>query len=315
MSEQKLQSHTVQTTGHAWDGDLQEYNNPLPVWWVYTFYITIIFALVYWTLYPSWPFGKGWLGGMETITYVNSEGQTKTHSWNTRALLIADMNKAAIAQKPYFDKIAAMSYEQIAKDPDMNGFILSAGKSLFAENCAACHQSGGQGVVGFFPNLTDDDWLYGGTFDKIHQTIVDGHHGYMPTFSEVLNGEQIDDLANYVASLSNIGHDATKAAAGDALFHSETAACYYCHGVNAKGRQEIGAPNLTDSIWLWANEQGGDAGLGWAIDIRTNQGADGLRTRLGWWKVRRQIDAIGKAPDLGGFCIPPPVPIKSCKQA
>jgi len=268
MSEQKLQSQTVQTTGHAWDGDLQEYNNPLPVWWVYTFYVTVIFALVYWTLYPSWPFGKGWIGGLSNITYVNSEGETRTHSWNTRALFIEDMNKAAAEQKPYFDKVAAMSYAQIAKDPDMNGFILSAGKALFADNCAPCHQAGGQGVVSFFPNLTDDDWLYGGSFDKIHQTIVDGRHGYMPTFGEVLSPGQIDQLANYVASLSGIGHDAAKAAAGDTLFHSETAACYYCHGIDAKGRNEIGSANLTDNIWLWANVPGADGADGKIAAIR-----------------------------------------------
>lgn len=253
MSEQKLQSQTVQTTGHAWDGDLQEYNNPLPVWWVYTFYATVIFAIVYWTIYPSWPLGKGWIGGVSNITYVNSAGETRTHSWNTRALLLEDLNKAAVAQKPYFDKVAAMPYDQIAKDPEMSGFILSAGKSLFAENCAACHQAGGQGVIGFFPNLTDDDWLYGGSYEKVHETLMGGRRGYMPTFGEVLNGEQIDQLANYVASLSRIGHDPAKATAGDVLFHSETAACYYCHSSDAKGRQDIGAPNLTDNIWLWAD--------------------------------------------------------------
>lgn len=262
MSEQKHQSQTVQTTGHAWDGDLQEYNNPLPTWWVYTFYVTVVFALVYWTIYPSWPIGKGWIGGVSSITYVNSAGETKTHSWNTRALLVKDLNEAAAAQKPYFDKVSSMSYEQIAKDPEMNGFIISAGKSLFADNCAACHQSGGQGVVGFFPNLTDDDWLYGGSFDKIHETLLGGRRGYMPPFSEVLSAAQIDQLANYVASLSGIGHDVTKSSAGNVLFHSDTAACFYCHAVDAKGRRDIGAPNLTDNIWLWANVPAvqGDAG-------------------------------------------------------
>ena len=269
MSEQKLQSQTVQTTGHAGDGDLQEYNNPLPVWWVYTFYATVVFALVYWTIYPSWPLGKGWIGGVSKITYVNSEGETKTHSWNTRALLMADMNKAALAQKPYFDKIEAMSYEQIARDPEMNGFILSAGKVLFAYNCAACHQAGGQGVIGFFPNLTDDDWLYGGSFEKIHETLMDGRRGYMPAFNEVLNGEQIDQLAHYVASRSGIEHDAGKAAAGDVLFRSETAACYYCHTSEATGRQDMGAPNLTDNVWLWADVPGADTGEGKVAAIRS----------------------------------------------
>jgi cytochrome c oxidase cbb3-type subunit 3 len=269
MSEQKLQSQTVQTTGHAWDGDLQEYNNPLPVWWVYTFYATFVFAIVYWTIYPSWPFGKGWIGGLSDITYVNSEGQTETHSWNTRALFQEKMNAAAAAQKPYFDKVQAMSYEQISHDPEITAFILSSGKALFADNCAACHQSGGQGKVGFFPNLTDDDWLYGGSYEKIHQTVVDGRRGYMPSFSEVLSAGQIDDLANYVAGLSGIPHDAAKASAGDFLFHSETAACYYCHGVDAKGRKEMGAPSLTDGIWLWAGVAAAPTSEGKVAAIRT----------------------------------------------
>ncbi|MCD6706203.1 MAG: cytochrome-c oxidase, cbb3-type subunit III [Thiobacillus sp.] len=266
MSEQKPQ--TVPTTGHVWDGDLQEYNNPLPVWWVYTFYATVIFALVYWTIYPSWPFGKGWIGGVSKIAYVNSEGESKTHSWNTRALLLADLNKAAIAQKPYFDKVEAMSYEQIAKDPEMSGFILSAGKSLFADNCAPCHQAGGQGMIGFFPNLTDDDWLYGGSYEKVHETLMGGRRGYMPAFSEVLNGGQIDQLANYVASLSGSDHDSAKAVAGDTLFHGEAAGCYVCHGGDAKGRQELGAPNLTDNIWLWANVPAAGSAEGKVAAIR-----------------------------------------------
>lgn len=268
MSEQKLQSQTVQTTGHAWDGDLQEYNNPLPAWWVYTFYATVVFALVYWTIYPSWPFGKGWIGGVSQITYINSEGETKTHDWNTRALLMEDLNQAAAAQKPYFDKVSAMPYEQIAKDPEMNGFILSAGKALFADNCAPCHQAGGQGVIGFFPNLTDDDWLYGGSYDTIHETLMGGRRGYMPAFGEVLSGEQVDQLANYVASLSGIEHDAGKAAAGNVLFHSDTAACYYCHTSEATGRKDMGAPNLTDNVWLWADVPAATAGEGKIAAIR-----------------------------------------------
>lgn len=252
MSDHKPSAHSVQTTGHAWDGDLQEYNNPLPAWWVWTFYATVVFSIVYWIIYPSWPIGNTWTPGIKTVTYVNSEGETKTHGWNTRALLMADLNKAAVAQKPYFDKVASMSYDQIAKDPEMSGFILSAGRALFSDNCAPCHQSGGQGVPGFFPNLTDDDWLYGGGYDRIHETIVQGRRGYMPAFREVLADAQIDQLANYVASLSGIAHDAKLAAAGDQLFHGNAAGCYICHGENAKGRQEIGAPNLTDAVWLWA---------------------------------------------------------------
>ena len=252
MSEQKLQSQTVQTTGHAWDGNLEEYNNPLPAWWVWTFYATVIFAVVYWAIYPSWPIAKGWIGGLQQIEYVNSAGETKSHAWNTRALLLEDMNRAAAEQKPYFDKVSSLSYEQIARDQELNGFILSAGRALFNDNCAACHQSGGQGKHGFFPNLTDDDWLYGGSFDKIHETLNGGRRGYMPAFGEVLTAGQIDALAHYVASLSGIEHDAKLAGEGKQLFHGDTAACFYCHDQGGQGRQAIGAPKLSDKIWLWA---------------------------------------------------------------
>ena len=253
MSDPKLQSQTVQTTGHAWDGDLQEYNNPLPTWWVYAFYLTLVFALIYWIIYPSWPVGKNFFSGVSDVTYVNNRGEKVTHPWNARAVYMADMNEAAATQKTYFDKIAQQSYQTIAHDPEMNGFILSAGKALFLENCAACHQTGGQGVPSFFPNLTDDDWLYGGDYATIHNTLVAGRRGYMPAFGEVLNTGQIEQLAHYVASLSGVQHDAASAQAGDVLFHSETAACFYCHGADAKGRKDMGAPNLTDKIWLWAN--------------------------------------------------------------
>lgn len=258
MSEQ-LQSQSVQTTGHAWDGDLQEFNNPLPTWWVYTFYVTVAFAVVYWFLYPSWPVGKGFFGGLSSITYVNKQGETQKSHWNTRALLMQKLNQAAEMQKPYFSKIASSSFEQIGKDQELSGFVQSAGRALFTDNCAPCHQQGGQGLVGAYPNLTDDDWLYGGSYEKIQETISDGRRGYMPTFSEVLTPAQLDALANYVASLSGIAHDAAKVDEGNQLFHSETAACYYCHGTDGKGKQAIGAPNLSDKIWLWANVPGADS--------------------------------------------------------
>jgi cytochrome c oxidase cbb3-type subunit 3 len=190
------------------------------------------------------------------------------HTNPTNTAYMADMNKAAAAQKPYLDKVAHQPYETIARDPEMNGFILSTGKALFSENCAACHQAGGQGVPGFFPNLTDDDWLYGGDFDTIHATLVGGRRGYMPAFGEILDAAEIDRLANYVASLSGIEHDAAKAQAGNVMFHSDTAACFYCHGVDAKGRKEMGAPNLTDKIWLWAGVPTADNGQAKVTAIR-----------------------------------------------
>lgn len=246
----------VQTTGHVWDGDLQEYNNPLPMWWIWGLYVTIAFALIYWVIYPSWPIGKSFLPGMNKITYLNAEGQEETWHWNTRAKLMKEMQDSEVAQKPYYDKLMAMPYEAIAKDPELSSFVLSAGKAVFADNCAACHQSGGGGKVGFFPNLTDDDWLYGASFEKIHETISKGRQGYMPPFGEALKAEQIDELAHYVLSLSGNTVDGAKAAKGDQLFHSHAGACFYCHGSDAKGRKDIGSANLTDQVWLWADVSG-----------------------------------------------------------
>ena len=220
MAEQSTTSSAtgVKTTGHVWDGDLQEFNNPLPVWWTYTFYVTIVFALVYWVVYPSWPIGKGFLPGVNTITYKNAEGEEETWHWNTRSKLLLETQEAAAAQKPYYDKLAALPYERITK----------------------------------------------------------GRRGYMPPFAEALSAAQIDELANYVASLSGLKADTAKVAKGDALFHSHTAACFYCHNDDAKGRKDIGSANLTDKVWLWADVPGAadDAGKVAAIGKVISAGLD-----------------------------------------
>lgn len=258
----------VQTTGHVWDDDLQEFNNPLPVWWTYTFYVTIVFALVYWVVFPSWPIGKSFLTGINTITYVNAEGQEEAWHWNTRSKLLAEMQEAANAQKPYFDKLAATPYDKITKDPELSSFVVSAGKVVFSDNCAACHQSGGQGKIGFFPNLTDDNWIFGGSFDEINESITKGRRGYMPPYGEALSAAEIEQLANYVATLSGLKGDAAKAAKGKELFHSHAAACYYCHNDDAKGRKDIGSANLTDKVWLWANVPGAGDDAAKVAEIR-----------------------------------------------
>jgi cytochrome c oxidase cbb3-type subunit 3 len=263
-----VQKQSVQTTGHVWDGDLQEFNNPLPSWWTYAFYITILFAIVYWLFYPSWPIGKGFMTGLSKIEYVNAQGQSESWHWNTRAKLLKETQDAAAEQKIYYDRIAALPYEQVAKDPELSSFVQSAGKALFADNCAACHQTGGAGKVGFFPNLTDDDWIYGGKFEKIHETLIKGRRGYMPPFVEALDARQIDALANYVLSLSGEPSDAALAALGKQLFTSHGGACFYCHGDNAKGRQDIGSANLTDKIWLWANVPGASDAAGKLAAVR-----------------------------------------------
>jgi cytochrome c oxidase cbb3-type subunit 3 len=249
-----MADNTTRTTGHVWDDTLEEYNNPLPSWWIWGLYITIAWALAYWVIYPSWPIGKSFLFGANSVSYQNADGSAGDWHWNTRAKLLNETQAAQLAQKPYLDKLAAMPFEQIAKDPEMNSFVLSAGKPLFADNCAGCHQSGGQGLAGSYPNLTDDDWKFGGSYAKVSESITEGRTGYMPSFGEALNRNQIDALANYVISLSGVKTDAAKTAEGNKLYHSHTAGCYYCHGENAKGRQDhFGAPNLTDSIWQWAN--------------------------------------------------------------
>ena len=256
MSQGNSQSSNVQTTGHVWDGDLQEFNNPLPAWWLWAFYATIIFSVVYWVAYPAWPLGKGFSTGVATITYKNDKGVEKTTHWNTRALLMKDLQDAREKQKPYFDKVAATPYEQIAKDPELSNFVASAGKVLFSDNCAACHQSGGQGKMAFAPNLTDDDWIYGGTPDKIQASITNGRTGIMPAKGGAdLNEGEIESLANYVLSLSGESTDAAKAKAGDELFHGK-GTCLACHGADGKGNKDIGSANLTDKIWLWADVPG-----------------------------------------------------------
>lgn len=246
----------VQTTGHVWDGDLQEYNNPLPQWWVWGFYVTIVFALVYWVIYPSWPVGQGFLTGVGTVTYVNQAGEEETWHWNSRAKLLDEMQYARAAQQPYLDRLMATPYQTIAQDPELSSFVLSAGKTLFADNCAGCHQAGGAGKIGFFPNLADDDWLYGGSFEQIHVSINQGRRGYMPPYGPALPAQEIEALAHYVLSISGNRADVAQAAIGKQLFHSRAAACYYCHDDTAQGRQDMGAPNLTDRIWLWADVPG-----------------------------------------------------------
>ena len=259
MSQGNTQSSNVQTTGHVWDGDLQEYNNPLPAWWLWAFYATIIFSVVYWVTYPAWPLGRGFTTGTATITYKNDKGVEKTTHWSTRALLMKDLQDAREKQKPYFDKVTATPYDQIAKSPDLSNFVASAGKVLFSDNCAACHQSGGQGKMAFAPNLTDDDWIYGGTYDKIQETITNGRHGIMPAKGGAdLNEGEIDNLANYVLSLSGNQMDAAKVKAGDELFHGK-GACFSCHGADGKGNKDIGSANLTDKIWLWADVPAADS--------------------------------------------------------
>jgi cytochrome c oxidase cbb3-type subunit 3 len=235
------------TTGHSWDG-IKELNTPLPRWWVITFYLCIVWAVGYWIVYPAWP-----------LLTSNTRGVL---GYSSRASLAVDL---ADLEKVRGDKMAALataSLADIEKDPALLALARARGKTVFGDNCAACHGTGATGAKGF-PNLNDDDWLWGGTLEQIEQTIRYGartgnakaHEGQMLAFGKdgILKRDEIVKVANYVRSLSGLptrqGYDAT---AGAKIFAENCAAC---HSDNAKGNPDVGAPNLTDPIWLYGSDE------------------------------------------------------------
>jgi cytochrome c oxidase cbb3-type subunit 3 len=235
------------TTGHEWDG-IKELNTPLPRWWVITFYLTIVWSFGYWVVYPAWP-----------LLWSNTTGILHYSSRADVAVELANLDKVR------GDKMVALgaaSLADIEKDPALLALARARGKTVFGDNCAPCHGSGGAGSKGF-PNLNDDDWLWGGSLDQIMQTIQFGtrsgdakaHEGQMLAFGKdgTLKSEQIVTVANYVRSLSGLptrpGYDA---AAGAKIFADN---CAVCHGDAAKGNQELGAPNLIDKIWLYGSDE------------------------------------------------------------
>jgi len=225
QSVRRVAGGAKQTTGHTWDEDLGEYNNPLPRWWMWLFYITIVFALVYLVLYPGLGSWKGLLGWTEV-------GQLKQE------------DAAAEAKYgPIYERFAAQDVVALSKNPD----ALAIGQKLFLNNCAQCHASDGGGSRGF-PNLSDDDWLYGGDPKTIEQTITGGRNGVMPPWGPVLGAEAVKDVASYVVSLSGGAADSIRVARGRDIFAKT---CVACHGPEAKGTQALGAPNLTDKTWLY----------------------------------------------------------------
>jgi cytochrome c oxidase cbb3-type subunit 3 len=294
MSEAKAKQHgAVQTTGHAWDGDIQEFNNPLPRWWLWGFYATVVFAVVYWIIYPAWPVGGTYTKGvLNTITFT-VDGEDRTTHWNTRSRLAKDMQegKEALRSKEYMEKVAAAGYDQILADPDMMAFVRSVTKGLFGDNCAACHGSGGTGVMGLFPNLADDDWLWGGTVEDIQATLAEGRVGYMPAFARTFNEEQLDDVAHFVLSLS--GHDvaADKLLRGKQLFTSDAGGCYYCHTAEGTGLKSQGAANLTDNIWTVADVPG-QAGLDGKIAAVKGVVRNGVNRVMPAWQGRLDANQI-----------------------
>lgn len=231
------------TTGHEWDG-IKELNTPLPRWWLYTFYATVIWGIAYTIAYPAWP--------MLTSATPGLLG------WSSRATLDQQMATAREAQKANLDKIAAMSVDDILKDPQLLSFAQAGGAAAFKVNCVQCHGSGAAGFVGY-PNLNDDDWLWGGTPDALYATLKHGiryaadpdtRDSQMPAFGAdgILLPEQIDQVASYVVSMAGGEADAAKAETGKTIFAEN---CASCHGEDGKGLREFGAPNLTDKIALY----------------------------------------------------------------
>lgn len=224
MSTRRKPSDKVETTGHIWDEDLREWNNPLPNWWRGLFYITIAFGLGYLALYP----GLGSFTGML--------------DWSSSAAYGSERDAAEKQSAPLYAKYLKQDLQAVAADPQARGM----GQRLFLNYCSQCHGSDAAGSKGF-PNLTDDDWLYGGAPETIKASIANGRNGVMPPFGTVLGPDGVKNVANYVRSLSGLTHDAAKAASGKETF---TTICAACHGADGKGNQAIGAPNLTDKIWL-----------------------------------------------------------------
>ena len=235
----------VETTGHEWDG-IKELNNPLPKWWLYIFYATILWSIVYWVLYPAWPLVNGYTKG------ILGENQ------RTNVAEKVELLKAQRAEKGA--GLAEASLEDISTKPELLTFALAAGKAAFGDNCAPCHGSGAQGFPGY-PNLNDDEWIWGGTLDDIHTTLLygirSGHDetrfGNMLAFGDdgILDRDQIGDVVSYVQQIANLEvEDAEGAARGAVLFEEN---CASCHGAEALGEPSLGAPNLTDSIWLYGS--------------------------------------------------------------
>ena len=244
------------TTGHEWDG-IRELNTPLPRWWLWLFYLTIIWSIGYWVVYPAWP--------------LVSSFTTGTFGWNSRVAVATDLNDLKALRAPMNTKLAATALADIKTDQPLADFTYAQGRAAFRENCGPCHGAGGGGAKGY-PNLNDNDWLWGGTLDQIRETVEfgirSGHakarESQMPAFGRdgMLKSNEIVAVANYVRSIASLSTRAgTDLVAAKKLFADN---CAVCHGPEGKGSRELGAPNLTDGIWLFGPDEAT------IIDIITN---------------------------------------------
>jgi cytochrome c oxidase cbb3-type subunit 3 len=251
MAEQRQQEVDTltgtATTGHEWDG-LHELNTPLPRWWLWIFYATIIWAIGYWIVYPAWPLVFSYTTGIS--------------GWHAREAVVSDLAALQAIRGPLVQKIAAASLQEIASDDQLLAFARAQARPIFGENCAPCHGSGGAGSKGY-PNLNDDEWLWGGKLDDIATTIRHGvrstdpktRTGSMPAFGRdgMMKRAEIETVADYTRSIAGLPVDPrADLAAGKKIFADN---CATCHGAEGKGNRELGAPNLTDAIWLYGSDK------------------------------------------------------------
>ncbi len=233
------------TTGHVWDG-IKELNTPLPKWWLWTFYATIVFGVVWMVVYPSLPFWRGVTG------------------WVAREAVVEQVRAAEERNAPMMARLREATPAQIAADPELRAFALAGGRVAFANNCASCHGAGGQGAVGGFPSLADDAWIWGGSLEAIQHTIRHGirsnesdemRQSIMPRFGGpegLLTAAQVADTAEYVLSLSDRATDQAAVQRGATLYAENCAAC---HGERGEGNRDVGAPRLSDQIWLYGGSK------------------------------------------------------------
>ncbi|MBI1385137.1 MAG: cytochrome-c oxidase, cbb3-type subunit III [Rhizobiales bacterium] len=235
----------IETTGHVWDDDLRELNKPLPKWWVYVLYASILWSIGYWIVYPAWPLATDYTRGI--------------WGYSQRQVVADQVAAAKAAQGDLRKAIGEAELSAIKSDQRLLNFAMAGGNAAFGDNCAPCHGRGAQGFKGY-PNLNDDDWIWGGTLDEIHATIAHGirnsdensRQNAMPRFGldQILTREEINDVTSHVIALSGGTADAASAGRGETIYADQ---CASCHGEKGEGSRELGAPRLNDAIWLYGD--------------------------------------------------------------